>query len=998
MKQVMILCPLLILGAVVNSQAADRKDKQVVGIPGITNASIPGKPSSATNIVCPSAASANIKLAAKEIHRYVYLRTGALLPIAETGNGITFQVDSALESQQYRLKTDGDTLTISGGSDLAVLYGTYAFIEKLGVRFYLHGDVIPDKQIKFAIPDVDETHKPLFEMRGINPWATHVYGFEHWEKEGFRSVLTQMLKMRMNFIGMHNYNEGGWGSEPTVWVGMPEDIEENGDPKFSYTSFYFNTERQLGGGQNPVSTDQYGYGGSLLFETDKWGVSVMKGHMPYAQTLAGKNEVFIRTGHLLREAFEYAHRLGIKTALGTEIPLNHETKMLPHEVRDHLKKQGKAVTDREVHKALYRGTFLRAMKTYPLDYFWLWTPEAWRLPESKTDVQKTRDDLLLAVEAAKEVNAPFTLATAGWVLGPAVDRVMYDRILPKDMPFAALNEHLGRVPVDGAFKHLKERPGWAIPWMENDLSSNSPQLWVGRILRDALDAYNYGCNGLMGLHWRTTELSPMVGALVQAQWQAPVAPAPPIGDKGIVVRGGKLARTTASQKDTVQELVYQSCRYSLQGYDFKVPNGKYKITLQFNEPHFNAPGKRVFGVTIQGQRVIKELDIFARVGKNCALDLDFSDITVEKGKLSVEFLSDISQELMEGDRKNLDVHYVSHPCISGIVLEGPETIKLNCGGPAWREYRADPNLKGASLPRFLPTEDFYRDWVLHQFGPEASEEIATIFSRMDGHLPTPASVCPGKIQSNANSWETVKGSYAFVDELAALRPKIVGKGNLDRFDYWLNSFTYLRAIGRVGCSLGALDQGMRGLARKKTAEEKKAYALTELLPLRVRLNQDWGRMVTLAMEVAESWGGIGHVIGHEATNKRFRERHDRFLKQVLGEDLPVDATPWQEYRGKPRLIVLTPNGHRTKDEAVTLKVMVLDNQKPRSAALHWRPLGARKWNDVSLTHVGRAVHRVTLPAEDKTVEYYIDAETANGSKLRWPATAPQINQTIVTLE
>jgi len=33
-----------------------------------------------------------------------------------------------------------------------VLYGAYTFAEKLGVRFYLDGDVIPDARIPFAIP------------------------------------------------------------------------------------------------------------------------------------------------------------------------------------------------------------------------------------------------------------------------------------------------------------------------------------------------------------------------------------------------------------------------------------------------------------------------------------------------------------------------------------------------------------------------------------------------------------------------------------------------------------------------------------------------------------------------------------------------------------------------------------------------------------------------------------------------------------------------------
>ena len=42
----------------------------------------------AQTIVCPPGAPANMKLAAKEIRRYVYLRHGKLLPIAGVGQGI----------------------------------------------------------------------------------------------------------------------------------------------------------------------------------------------------------------------------------------------------------------------------------------------------------------------------------------------------------------------------------------------------------------------------------------------------------------------------------------------------------------------------------------------------------------------------------------------------------------------------------------------------------------------------------------------------------------------------------------------------------------------------------------------------------------------------------------------------------------------------------------------------------------------------------------------
>ena len=34
---------------------------------------------------------------------------------------------------------------------------------------------------------------------------------------------------------------------------------------------------------------------------------------------------------------------------------------------------------------------------------------------------------------------------------------------------------------------------------------------------------------------------------------------------------------------------------------------------------------------------------------------------------------------------------------------------------------------------------------------------------------------------------------------------------------------------------------------------------------------------------------------------------------------------------------------------------------------------------------------------DEPVEYYVEAETVNGALLRWPATAPDLNQTVVVV-
>ena len=171
---------------------------------GVQNRSLAAE---AAVVVCPADAPANVKLAAKEVRRYVWLRTGTLLrivsaPVSATP-AITLKTDAALNAQQYRLKTESGSLTISGGSDLAVLYGAYAFAERLGARFELQGDVIPDAQIPFALPPLDETHTPLFETRGIQPFHDFTEGPDWWGADDYKAYFAQLARLRMNFAGFH---------------------------------------------------------------------------------------------------------------------------------------------------------------------------------------------------------------------------------------------------------------------------------------------------------------------------------------------------------------------------------------------------------------------------------------------------------------------------------------------------------------------------------------------------------------------------------------------------------------------------------------------------------------------------------------------------------------------------------------------------------------------------------------------------------------------------
>lgn len=468
-------------------------------------------------ILCPPDAPALVKLAAKEVRRYVYLRTGVLLEIGPDVRqpGIEFMVEQSLGGQEYRLRTTDQKLTISGGTPLAALYGAYAFAEKLGIRFQLDGDIIPDGRIPFSLPTLDETHRPDFEIRGIQPFHDFNEGPDFWNADDYKACVGQLVRMRMNFIGFHCYPLfKPWTHvppEPGVWVGLGGDFTRDGRVTKSYPASWANTARK-GWGYVPMKTSDFSFGAADLFENDDFGSDIMNGLMPEPKEEEDCNELFNRVGGLWRDTFTLARSRGVKTAIGTEVPL-----IIPDAVAARLRAQGKK--PEECAGEIYEAIFRRIQATHPLDYFWFWTPER------KLDKEQTKLDLLNAVEAHRKVAPDFQLAACGWGW-IAENFPMLDQALPGKMPFSCINDEVGFAPVPDAFSKLGDRPRWSISWMEDDTAMTVPQLWAGRIRKDAMDARRYGCSGLMGIHWRTNVLSPNLAMLAESGWHVPAGKEP----------------------------------------------------------------------------------------------------------------------------------------------------------------------------------------------------------------------------------------------------------------------------------------------------------------------------------------------------------------------------------------------------------------------------------------------------------------------------------------
>ncbi len=941
----------------------------------------PGPALAREAVVCPADASARMKFAAHEVRRYVYLRTGKRLAIMATGHGIALRVDPLLDPQQYRLKTEDRTLTISGGSDVGVLYGAYAYAERLGVRFEIDRDIIPDQRLQALPAMADETAQPLFELRGLQPFHDFPEGPDWWTVEDWKFILGQSAKLRFNFVGLHTYpaQNRDLGPEPTVWIGVPEDVNPDGTVKLSdEASWYTTAKTQPYGCYQPGKTSDYSFGGAQVFPTDDYGSEVNGPEdFPFPKTPAARVALINRTGRMLQAVFHEAHRLGMKTCVGTESPLD-----IPGVVKDRLAGLGLLADDPAAIQKVFAGMFTRIQRAFPIDYYWIWGHEG------EIDQKRFITNLECAQAALRSTQASFGLGICGWgwITGnfPALDQA-----LPKNIVFSAISMNLGSAPVSENFARLEGRTKWSIPWFEDDPTLTSIQLRAGRMRRDAVDARRYGCQGLMGLHWRTRILSPTIGALAQAAWEQGSwsRPAPAAVQKPeIEVFGGQTAAFLNHAVDGTDLVpLYQTVRYNLRGYRFAVPDGRYRVTLRFVEPAYQQAGKRVFGIQLQQQPVVEHLDIFARVGAFRALDLTFTNLVVDQGQLRIEFVPE-----------------VEYPCIAAIELAGSGVVrKLNCGGPACQDYAADPG--PADVPRDLPVADFYAAWARAQFGPEAGPEAAAIFSRLDGQFPVTSTWNrgPGVIAVQSQPWASLAKQFGFVDEFAQLRPRVVGAGNRERFDWWLNTFRVTRAMGQLGCARGELDALVARLEKETDPAVRRELARERALPLRLAMVSHCAEMYSALLATLNNATELGTLANFEQQSLwrvKILEGQDPKLEQFLGVPLPETARPWKDYRGPPQVTVLTARTSVARGEALPLRIVALDAQPPGPIRLHYRPLGQGRWQSVRATHLARAIYQVSLPPATEDFEYYVEAAFAGHPPLRWPVTAPDLPQTAVVID
>ncbi|NLF09541.1 MAG: hypothetical protein GX594_16405 [Pirellulaceae bacterium] len=407
-------------------------------------------------------------------------------------------------------------LLLTAAKPVGVLYGTYALLEKIGVGFYLGGDTFPPAGSSLTVDaSLDETHKPVFAIRGALPWGNLLNAA--WDPDDLRQYYEQLAKQRFNFVGFHQYDIEPWCAYP--WQGNLI----GGNPLRTSSDKYFMTVRRL-------PTAQFGWGISDYYDRDPF---TSRGR------LEGKNreDQIRRSISLLADSMGHAHRLGLKVCLGFEL---FGDPTVPG-VADHLEARIVAV-----------------LKNYPLlDYIWFFQNEeasrkGWDVPKGSEVERLIREEgetfaylgnpkriaeavrfsyhFNMAYRIVKKHRPDLPIAINGW----GGDRwllftdlfVGLDKTLPNDVIFASQDNIDPSIEptVSKAYSRVSpQRVCWPIPWWNSDGGGSRGDMWAPQcnvkpfvpLCRDVLAKR---CQGMIGVHWCTRDVEEVAGYQARFAW------------------------------------------------------------------------------------------------------------------------------------------------------------------------------------------------------------------------------------------------------------------------------------------------------------------------------------------------------------------------------------------------------------------------------------------------------------------------------------------------
>jgi hypothetical protein len=324
-------------------------------------------------------------------------------------------------------------------------------------------------------------------------------------------------------------------------------------------------------------------------------------------------------------------------------------------------------------------------------------------------------------------------------------------------------------------------------------------------------------------------------------------------------------------------------------------------------------------------------------------------------------------------------------------------------GIHWRTRVTSPTISAMAQKSWkfrLTSEAFWDDWTAAHFGVqgESVSLLSAVFQSVDSFkMPTYVDWVrngPGGMLLECDP--NLEDNFWFVDELKGYRKLVSGARYLAEFDYWANSFEYVRAIGRTECAWLEYTYVERMIAAIPSSFERKYMALSVGLPARAQLVANASFMMGKLEETISTPGELGTWMDMESRSILEVLNATTLISFLDGDPLPSSALPPTTFQGdSPRLIVPVARSTLEKGSPFELRALVLGEASHcKGVQVFLRPLGTpgAPYVALTMTNVGRSVYSLKEMLETTDdFEFYV--QSCGGSV--FPAGAPTVTQSVV---
>ncbi|MGC9200173.1 MAG: hypothetical protein ACP5E5_14780 [Acidobacteriaceae bacterium] len=457
-----------------------------------------------------AAPSRRVRLAAMELMEGLRsLRTAGEIVESDGGASadsvvLTLRMDRNRfkNDQEYEIAASPYGAVLQAASEQALLYAVFDFLERQGMIFGIDGATTPMDPMPLMLPAAARpwSSSPRFEVRGLLPWPDFLNCISVYNEEDFQAYFANMLRMRLNMFGMHVCTQNNpltaesYLSFEFAGIGQRAALEDTTMTSWGYL---------------PQRTSTYKMGSAQFYDGEIFGSDATR-------LAAGNWDKAARTTKMLGRALQYAGDLGIQTGIGFK-PYHNPAEIVKALPPEALSCPGGFIESKTAQRLLERRLG-DLFDRYPMvDYVWLWEDENANWESRKRNIPLSITPYTQAHEFLRRHAPTKRLVLAGWSGVTRNFESLHQR-LPGDIVFSALSDSLGWDPVHEVFGELEGRERWPIPWLEDDPSMWLPQLRASRFETDMKRAEDLGCQGMLGIHWRSRIVDPTATYFARANW------------------------------------------------------------------------------------------------------------------------------------------------------------------------------------------------------------------------------------------------------------------------------------------------------------------------------------------------------------------------------------------------------------------------------------------------------------------------------------------------